>query len=46
VTLEAPAQREPLFGDTNTRVRDVRVDKDGAVIALSEDGKLIRIVPK
>lgn len=37
---------EPLFGDTNTRMRDVRVDPQGAVIALSEDGKLMRIVPK
>jgi glucose/arabinose dehydrogenase len=37
---------EPLFGDTNTRVRDVRVDAQGAVIALSEDGKLMRIAPK
>lgn len=37
---------EPLFGDANLRFRDVRVDREGAVIALTEDGKLLRIVPR
>jgi len=37
---------EPLFGDENTRFRDVRVDREGAVSALTENGKLLRIVPK
>jgi glucose/arabinose dehydrogenase len=36
---------EPLFGGENRRFRDVRVDQEGAVIALTEDGKLLRIVP-
>lgn len=37
---------EPLFGDENVRFRDVRVDHEGAVIALTENGKLLRIIPK
>lgn len=37
---------EPLFGDANLRFRDVRVDREGAVIALTEDGKLLRIIPR
>jgi glucose/arabinose dehydrogenase len=37
---------EPLFGTENLRFRDVRVDQEGAVIALTENGKLLRIVPK
>jgi glucose/arabinose dehydrogenase len=37
---------EPLFADENTRFRDVRVDREGAVIALTENGKLLRIVPR
>jgi aldose sugar dehydrogenase len=37
---------EPLFGTENMRFRDVRVDKEGAVIALTENGKLLRIIPK
>lgn len=37
---------EPLFSDENMRFRDVRVDREGAVVALTEDGKLLRIVPK
>ncbi len=37
---------EPLLDDMDTRFRDVRVDRDGAVIALTEDGKLLKIIPK
>jgi len=37
---------EPLFGDANLRFRDVRVDPEGAVIALTENGQLLRIVPR
>lgn len=37
---------EPLFSEANLRFRDVRVDREGAVIALTEDGKLLRIIPK
>ena len=36
---------EPLFGGDGLRFRDVRVDAKGAVIALTENGKLLRIVP-
>jgi aldose sugar dehydrogenase len=37
---------EPLFGEDNLRFRDARVDPDGAVIALTENGKLLKIVPR
>jgi glucose/arabinose dehydrogenase len=37
---------EPLFDTENVRFRDVRVDHEGAVIVLTENGKLLRIVPK
>ena len=37
---------EPLLGEENLRFRDVRVDQEGAVVALTENGKLLRIVPK
>lgn len=37
---------EPLFGEEKMRFRDVRVDREGAVIALTESGKLLRIVPR
>ncbi|HEY4367122.1 MAG TPA: PQQ-dependent sugar dehydrogenase [Steroidobacteraceae bacterium] len=37
---------EPLFSDANVRFRDVRVDREGAVIVLTENGKLLKITPK
>jgi glucose/arabinose dehydrogenase len=37
---------EPLLSDMDTRFRDVRIDRDGAVIALTEEGKLLKIIPK
>ncbi|MEJ1960965.1 MAG: PQQ-dependent sugar dehydrogenase [Gammaproteobacteria bacterium] len=37
---------EPLFGEENVRFRDVRVDRKGAIVALTENGKLLRIVPR
>lgn len=37
---------EPLLGEAEMRFRDVRVDREGAVVALTEDGKLLRIIPK
>jgi aldose sugar dehydrogenase len=37
---------EPLFGEEGQRFRDVRVDEEGAVIALTENGQLLRIVPQ
>lgn len=37
---------EPLLGDMNLRFRDVRVDQDGAVLGLTETGRLLRIVPR
>jgi len=37
---------EPLFGNMNLRFRDVRVDSEGAVVVLTEDGKLLRIIPR
>lgn len=37
---------EPLFGEENLRFRDVRVDREGAVIALTENGRLLKIVPR
>lgn len=38
-----------LLSDLDERVRDVRVDKDGAILVLTDDpenGKLLRITPK
>ena len=38
-----------ILSDLDERVRDVRVDKDGAILVLTDDpenGKLLRITPK
>ena len=38
-----------ILSDIDERVRDVRVDKDGAILVLTDDpenGKLLRITPK
>ena len=39
---------ERLLGDLGERIRDVRVDGEGAVYVLTdaEDGKLLRVIPK
>lgn len=37
---------EPLLVDLHVRIRDVRVGPEGAVYALSDDGKLLKITPK
>ncbi len=39
---------EPLLADLNTRIRDVRVFRDGAVYVLTEGagGKLLKLTPK
>jgi len=38
-----------VLSDLGERVRDVRVDKDGAILVLTDDpenGKLLRVTPK
>ena len=37
---------EPLLVDLHARIRDVRVGPEGAVYALTDDGKLLKITPK
>ncbi len=37
---------EPLLFDLKSRIRDVRVGPDGAVYALTDDGKLLKLTPK
>lgn len=44
---DAVTAREPLFGELNARIRDVRAGPDGALYLLTDDanGRLIRIAP-
>jgi glucose/arabinose dehydrogenase len=37
---------EPLLFDLKNRIRDVRVGPDGAVYALADEGKLLKLTPK
>lgn len=37
---------EPLMFDLKNRVRDVRIAPDGAVYVLTDDGKMLKLVPK
>jgi glucose/arabinose dehydrogenase len=37
---------EPLLVDQKSRIRDVRVGRDGALYVLTDDGKLLKLTPK
>ena len=37
---------EPLLVDQHARIRDVRIDPEGAVYVLTDDTKLLKITPK
>jgi glucose/arabinose dehydrogenase len=37
---------EPLLVDQHSRIRDVRIGPEGAVYALTDEGKLLKITPK
>jgi glucose/arabinose dehydrogenase len=37
---------EPLLVDMHSRIRDVRIGPEGAVYALTDDGKLVKLTPK
>jgi glucose/arabinose dehydrogenase len=37
---------EPLLVDQKSRIRDVRVGPEGALYVLTDDGKLLKLMPK
>jgi glucose/arabinose dehydrogenase len=37
---------EPLLVDLHARIRDVRMGPEGAVYALTDNGKLLKLTPR
>ena len=46
IECERVVGEEPLLANRNQCVRDVRQGPDGLIYVLTEDGGLLRIVPK
>jgi glucose/arabinose dehydrogenase len=45
VSPSAVLTREALFADRNERFRDVAQANDGAILLLTDSGKLLRLAP-
>ena len=41
-----PIAEEPLLVDQHSRIRDVRIDPEGAVYVLADGGKSMKLTPK